>query len=202
MEEKDFQPTARKRRKAREKGQVAKSQEIASVVLVGGGILLLWGSAKLLDGRLKQVMTHIFSSFDVGLREAFTPMLFPVGMILVALLLVAVASHMLQVGWIWVWKKKKRGGKKHRFYRFGLALLKVAMIGGIGALYLSTLHPKQHALGYMVLGLSFSVLAGLLFVSILDYFMQRWFLEQELKMTKQERKEEKRETEGNSRRVR
>lgn len=210
-EEKNLQPTAKKLRDARKKGQVAKSGELATAVLLVGGVCLIRGFARLLDGGFKEVMVSQFTSLDseqlcASLGRAFLPLLFPVISIMAGLMFIAIAVHVLQVGWIWA--RPKRGKKSHRFFYLLAKLVVVAAVGSllirsfrsaaIDSIFFTPLQ-KERLFFQKTFTLALGVSLAILLLSVADFFYQKWHFKQKMMMTKEEMKQEKRETEGNSR---
>ena len=198
MQEKPFEPTKRKLRKAKERGQVAKSAELISAVMLAGGWLLVWGLSTLLGNRFQVTMKTAFSnlsepSLSLAMQKAFSPLLAPTLIILFGISVIAFAIHWAQAGWIWTWKKHKGKGSGHSLYRFFFALLKVGVVGGIALLYFWSLKPKD--LVKEAFSLSGLVIVALLFLGVIDFIYQKWRFHQEMRMTKEELKEEQKETE-------
>jgi flagellar biosynthetic protein FlhB len=91
------------------------------------------------------------------------------------------------------------------------ALVKVALIGGLAYLSVSPLFSRLPELlfsdpsrlpGFLAstgIAVGWRILLGLLVLGLLDYLLQRYRFEKNLKMTKQEVKEEMRQTEGDPR---
>ncbi len=63
-QEKSEQPSAKKLADARNKGQVAKSQEINSLAIFSMGLLIIYFSKGYIGGKFWQMSTYIFSSLD------------------------------------------------------------------------------------------------------------------------------------------
>lgn len=111
-QDKTEKPTPRRRRKAREKGQVAKSNEVMAVVVLLTGLLTLYATAGYLyrhmTGLIRQVLGQAHT-WDVnmdtiqtfGLRalEGFFWLVLPV---LVLVFVMALLAGLAQVGFMWV----------------------------------------------------------------------------------------------------
>ncbi len=65
QQEKTEQPSQKKLDEAREKGQVAKSQEINSLLIFTSGLMLIYFSHKLIADQLGKLTRKIFNSLDV-----------------------------------------------------------------------------------------------------------------------------------------
>ncbi len=66
LQEKKHAPTARRRKKARESGQVAKSQELSSAAMLLIAIGCLWYFGGTMAGHLAATMTETFSNPQLG----------------------------------------------------------------------------------------------------------------------------------------
>lgn len=207
MSEKTEKPTRYKLKKAKEKGEVAKSAELASAILLTGALLFLWGLASLFDRRLKEVFCFSlqYSDLNDAFWEVFSPVLLPMILIFLGLMSLAVASHLFQSGWIWKFKKKKKGGQ--RIFLFPLLKLVAAGIVGYGAirfehpslqLLFSTAEEKEEILFKKIFFVLLVLCALFLVLGIFDFFYQKWRFYKQMHMTPQELREEKKETEGNT----
>ncbi len=230
--ERTEQATPRKREKAREKGQVARSQEVNSLfVLVAGAVMLVGTSSSMLR-QLEQQTGYLLSQAHFlgpsnlyGLRylldgcgKAFLWTLAPLA---VFILIASIAGNLLQVGvkltpsaMAFQWKRldpisgAKRFFQKRAFFDLLKTLLKVGMITLLGWAVIRTLMPEVNAsallplpaildlarLGYIKL--MAVLLAFLVLLSVVDWFFQRQQHESELKMSRQEVKQEHKEFEG------
>ena len=229
-QEKTHPASPRKRQKARDDGQVAKSREVNSVMLLGGalGFFLLFGGTWMQTWiQTLQEGFDVFSIFEMDLgwselgrhwmKSALT--LFAPFMILFPLL--AIAAGLPQVGFQITTKvlmpKLSRispaAGLKRLFSASGFvesvkSIGKVLLIGWIAYITLGpeiplfpllVKRPMEGVLSYsavLAFKLVLRVWVALVFLAFLDYLFQRWNFERELRMTKQEVKEEAKETEG------
>jgi flagellar biosynthetic protein FlhB len=229
-QERNLPATPRKRQKARDEGQVAKSREINSVMILGGTL----GLFTLLGGSWMHTWTEtVHRGLDVfsivgldqewgglgrywmkGILRLLAPflILFP---------LVALAATLPQVGFHITTKvlvpKPNRlsplAGLKRLLSASGFveALKSVGKVLLVGWIAYSTLRPEipilpllsngtlGNALSYaavVAFKLVIKVWIALVVLAILDYMFQRWNFERELRMTKQEVKEEMKESEG------
>lgn len=231
FQEKTEQATPRKRSEAREKGNVPKSQEVntAIVLIVGMVGLKLFGRGILdqLAGLMINVYTHL-STIEVEMALVpslaasggqFMGMLLApvVGMIMVA----GVGASLLQSGWVFSSEPMKpkfskidpgKGLKRMFSAKSAVELiksiLKLLIIGIIGYVtlkdqvsltpYLVNGTPGQiitfiASLGYKV---SMRVAFVLIILAAFDFAFQKFQYEKQLRMTKQEIKEEYKRTEG------
>lgn len=109
-QEKTEPATPRRLDKAREEGQVARSRELTTFLLLGAGLLGMWFTGAGLSQRLGTVMSQ---AFLFGRNEAFDPKvmlssafglgehaLFTLAPLMLALVAVALAAPMLLGGWL------------------------------------------------------------------------------------------------------
>lgn len=137
------------------------------------------------------------------------------------MLLVGFFSSFLQIGWLFTWQPMQPDISKFNPIK-GLgrlvsprslvellkSLAKVLMVGTVAyvtvagefedALYLVDKTPTQTLafIGKVALEVLFKSCGVLLLLALLDFLYQRWEMEQKMKMTKQEVKEEHKESEG------
>ncbi len=229
-QERTHPATPRKRKKAREDGQVAKSREINSVLLLGGaiGFFALFGGSWM---RLWTETVHTgldpfaFFEMDMGWRELGRHWMRSILVLLTPFLILfpilALAANVPQVGFeitpkVLIPKPNRLSplsGLKRLFSASGLveAVKSCGKVLLIGWLAYTTLRPEVPLLAHLCnlpLGgalshaaviafkLAAKVWIALVLLAVLDYAFQRWNYERELKMTKQEVKEETKETEG------
>lgn len=230
-QERTEEATPRRLQQAREKGQVARSKELASVsVLVIGAVSLMWFGEALARAMYK-AMGRLF---DLSREEIFDPsklldiaggamgaLLLPLLLILFALFVAAVIgsagvggiSFSVEAAMPKLSKMNPLSGIKRMF---GLqswvelikSILKVALVTGV-AIYL--IHASQedliqlsldvypqnifHALD-ILLNFVLLISCSLLIVVAIDIPFQIWQHADQLKMTKQEVKDEYKDTEG------
>ncbi|MBN1531651.1 MAG: flagellar biosynthesis protein FlhB [Spirochaetes bacterium] len=228
------EPTEKKIREARERGQVAKTMELpqAAVVIAGVGVVLLLGT--FIFEILAKVTRYYLSSFSgmsmttrtLGLD--FAAILWESSKILLpifgASIIAAVLGNVVQVGFQVSthplkldWSKLKFDPAtvmKRVFFSKQVAmnlvksLVKVAAIGFISYLIIANDFEEIMRTPDVSLASAFQVMCFaafkiivwsaviLLALSIPDYFFQRQEFMESLKMTKQEMKEELKETMG------
>lgn len=230
-QERTEQATGKRREEAREKGQVARSQEVVSAgILVAGLLFFYFGGSNFLfkltrvmssgfreSGRVSLttdsvsgiLVSYIFNGFGI---------LFP---LLLAVLIAALLGNIMQVGFMFSTKSMEPkidkinpiNGFKRLFSMRSLAelvkgILKICIISSIAYVIVSkelnNLMPlaDQSAWGLFsyIAGICFKILlamtVALVFLAVLDYAYQRWEFEKSIRMTKQEIKEEAKNTEG------
>jgi len=229
-QEKTEQATARKRRKAREEGQVARSMELntALVLLAAFYTLNLFG--KHMYSGICEIFRYFFSgfsqAFDLGLLQNWLFYVFiKIGLILAPLLgavmLAGIAVNVAQVGFFLTPKNLEPkldklnplSGLKRIFSKRGMIelpknLLKVIVIGTVAFITIKKYFPNILMLtdvtpsGLFVFicmltyKMAMKAIIALLILAILDYGYQKWQHEEDLKMTKQEVKEEYKQMEG------
>tara|TARA_Y100001956_G_scaffold20300_1_gene19939 strand:- start:723 stop:1853 length:1131 start_codon:yes stop_codon:yes gene_type:complete len=223
--------TPRRLQQAREKGQVARSKELASVsVLVVGAVSLMWFGESLARA-LFTVMERLFSLsreeifdhvklFDIALGS-LTSLILPLILILVTLFIAAVAgaagvggiSFSVEAAMPKLSKMNPLSGLKRMvgvqsWVELIKSILKVALVSGM-AFYLINaakedlfqlsmdVFPQNifHALD-ILLNFVLLISCSLLIVVAIDIPFQIWQHANQLKMTKQEVKDEYKETEG------
>jgi len=224
--------TPRRREKAREKGQVARSQEVNSFfVLLAGTVVLTAMSGYLLDLLARNTRyllgqahflgpTNLFGVryLLVGNGVDFFWILAPVaGLVLVA----GVAANLLQVGlkltpaaMAFQWSRldpisgAKRFFQKRTLFDLVKNLVKVGVISLLAWAVIRQLLPELNAAAALPLDallaigrsgylrLMLALLGFLALLAILDWTFQHHTHEQELKMSRQELKEEYKEFEG------
>ena len=223
--DKTHQATPYRRRKAREEGQVAKSQDLASsIVLLGAIVSLMWlgrGMARTVADLFQRQLGDVPElNYDRGaflsqasfLLESLARATLPY---LGALLLIATAAHLGQVGWLFVPQKLApelsrisplRGVQRlfslSNAVRLALGISKVTAVAIVSAasiyyqreeiLDLGALAFRSQCVQIVDILLSTALHAAivLLLLAIVDYSYQRWKFEQDIQMTTQEMREE------------
>ncbi|MDT8760669.1 flagellar type III secretion system protein FlhB [Sphingomonas psychrotolerans] len=228
--EKTEAPTARRKRKAAEEGQLLKSKDFgtALVILLGCAWMAFFGPS--LIGACKEVMTASFS-FGRGDVEHFEPWRplaaagWKLAPSLAALFVLALVGAVLSqaglggLGWnnkLFAPKASRinpAAGLKRMFgptgwIELGKSLLKVLLLGVMGWWMLRAITHRSlgqvatdlpgavGSLGSQFLTLMFVMAAGLLIIAGVDLPVQMLRHFRQLRMTKQEVKDEHKETEG------
>ncbi|CAM4226570.1 flagellar biosynthesis protein FlhB [Vibrio agarivorans] len=230
-QERTEEATPRRRQQAQEKGQVARSKELASVsVLIIGSVSLMWFGGMLATA-LYQMMSRIFTLsreeiFDVGKLGdiafgALGSLIFPLLLILIVLFFAALAGA-AGLGGIRFSAEAarpklsklnplsglKRMVGKQSAVELIKSILKVGLVAGVAfllidssradLLQLSTdVYPQNifHSLD-ILLNFVLLISCSLLVVVAIDIPFQVWQHNEQLKMTKQEIKDEFKDTEG------
>jgi flagellar biosynthetic protein FlhB len=230
-QERTEQPTPKRLREAREKGQVARSRELNTtlVLLAGGGALLIMGGG--IYRGLREILERSFtlerevifepqsmhSMLQIQLTDGVLMLLPLFGILLVS----AVAGPLSMGGGGFSgqamapkWSKLDPiAGLKRIFswqglMEFGKTLIKFVLITALGGALLWMLSGSLMGLGYQPLekgvihgaylvGWTFLVLAAsMILVALVDVPFQLWNHHKQLRMTKQQIKDEFKETEG------
>lgn len=231
-QDKTEQPSPKKLSDAREKGQVPRSKEFTTViVLIASGVAMLFLGAQIIES-LAEVMSN---SFTFSRNQLFDPaalahhLLHSIETISVALgsfLAVTVLAALIAPASIGGWnfsvqamgvKPEKLDpfkGLKRIFGPQGLielakALGKFILVGVISVLVLWSLRDQLltlgmqevdvalSALGYLVIWVFLVISSGLILIALIDVPFQHWNHNRQLKMTKQEVKDEMKQTDGN-----
>ncbi len=231
-QERTEQATPRRREEARKKGQVTRSQDLSSAILILGGLaaLTLLGPAWIEKsvGLLREMwvsfptaaltqeglVAWVFYSVRVSLM-LFLP-------IVGALAACGVLSAIVQQGFVWTtdplapnWERiHPMLGIKRIFSARGLmaffkTFLKFALVAVVAYFVVVRQMPviltSMQADFGQVLGLSGDVIVQLIlwagvaiaFLGVADYMFERWDYERSIRMSRQELREEIKQTEGN-----
>lgn len=232
--EKTEQPTSKRLRDARKKGQVAKSQDLSSAIMliVAVGVMYAlsgyWGELfmNMFEDQLTYAVTFrgefnqyvAFTAMAAGLK-LFVMALAP---LLGVMMLIAFGANYLQVGSLFapegvkpdIKKINPIDGFKNKFFKaksyieLGKTVVKMiitavvvgyVLSGSINDLIKLTQQPISSAVAFiigLILQIFFTVGLAFLVIGGADYFLQYFLHRKELKMTKQEVKEEWKEMEG------
>lgn len=231
-QERTEEATAKRLSEAREKGDIPRSRELNTtlILMVGSISLLVFGES--IGNGLGEIMRRGFllerkHIFDTGmmltffgdiLKDAFIVILPIIVLCIVAIFI----SPMLMGGFNFATKALQPDitkldpikGLKKLFSVQGLmelvkSILKVVLVGGIGFLLIWYLFKKILYLGelefehayrastQMVGWFLLVVCSSIILIAAFDVPFQRWSYKKKLRMTKQEVKEERKNTEGN-----
>ncbi|WP_233958267.1 flagellar biosynthesis protein FlhB [Pectobacterium versatile] len=229
--EKTEAPTPQKEEKAREEGQIPRSRELTSVLMMVAGLAILWIGGDVMAGRLARIVSQSLN-FDYATIGDDTQMLRHVGSLLrqaasalvpimLGAVLVALSAPMLLGGVLFSTKSLKVDFKKldpisglkrlfssQSLAEFFKAILKSVMVGIISTLFLIHNWPKiLHlvseapiaALGdalELTVMCGFLIIMGLIPMVAFDVFWQVWSHIKKLRMTKQEIRDEHKQSEG------
>jgi len=233
FQEKTEEATPKKLADARKKGQVAKSQEFTSGILMICGVLVLYFFAAYFSTKMQHLFIAVLNNLQVpydsldGLtfwfRRGIVYVLITMLPLVVALTAVAFLVNVFQVGFTIApeaikpkWKNINcfHPGNYKRFFsvqalmRSALGVGKMALVAVVSYLVISTTLPEVSRLMNgrpldiyffvakyaFLLGLFIAV--TLLVLGILDLMFQKWKFKRDMRMTKQEVKDERKQTEG------
>ena len=230
--EKTEKATPRRRKQAKEEGQVSKSADLNSGIILAVAFAVFMFIGQSMFNNLRVILRSNLSTLDISNINMthFTSFLFHytieivllVAPLLSILVLVGIIANISQVGPLFTTKPLKPkpekinpiSGFKNKFSMKGLVelikgILKVAIIGGVGYF---TIYPRRDDLIAMsgtdlvtsltviydiIFSLSWKVCIILIILGLLDYIYQKYEFEKSIKMTKQEIKDEFKNTEGN-----
>jgi flagellar biosynthesis protein FlhB len=230
-QEKSEKPTPRRHSEARKKGQVAKSMEINSALILLTGVvsLTIWGGFMLsrmmatdrfiLSNLCRIELTQ--STIQSYLFQGILLVMVILAPILIPIVIVGVISNVLQSGWVVSsepirpklenlnpMKGLKKLGSKRSLVELVKGILKILIVGWVGYTTLRGLMTQmlplmessvQEIFNFVCAGvvkIAYRTIFVLIILSILDYFYQRFEYMSNLKMTKQEVKDEHRQSDG------
>jgi flagellar biosynthetic protein FlhB len=232
--EKTEKATPKRRRDAREKGQVLQSREVSSALV----LLLIFLTLKILTQYIYTQMAAFFNlcigelalDFDFASKNeqlrlmglVLVQLLKLVGPMFAVALLVGVIVNYAQVGWLFILEPLKPkfskinplNGIKRIFSLRGIvelikSILKISIVGIVAW---NSIKAEAHNIIMLMdldllsvaeyittttLNIAIKICFAMLSIGVLDFGYQWWQYEKDLKMTKQEIKEEYKETEGN-----
>ena len=233
-EEKTEQPTSRKLDEARKKGNIPRSQEINSALILLTGIMLLSMLGPWILNRIEGIMYDVFamSAYYELTQNNLLTMLMNVGIetglilapIMMIIMVVGIASTLFQGGFVLSGENLKPKLSKmdpvkvfkkifslRSLVKLVMSLGKVIPISFIVYKTIKDSFPMILQLGKLdiypiVLQLasvakliSNRICLLLVVLAIADYFYQRWQFKDSMKMSKQELKDEMKNTEGDPR---
>jgi len=229
--EKTEPATPRRLDKAREEGQVARSRELATFMILATGMAVLWLGGTLMYEQLSGVVRRAMA-FDPRIVRDTHVMLAQAGSgawdgllavlpVFALLAVVAVLASILlgglvfsakalqpQFGRMNVLKGMARMVSMHMLVELGKTLAKAGLVGGIAAMTLWHFHDDllslMHAAPSAALGAAIKVVAGcvaiivasLMLIVLIDAPWQMFSHAKKLRMTKQQVREENKESEG------
>jgi len=235
-QQKTEDPTERRREKARDKGKIARSQDITSVaVLIASTIALaVYGDdmTKSMTEFIKYILINInkieltSSSFSVYVHQYINYFVASFASVLIIIMIGGIIGNMAQDKFKINFSKKALKPKfssinplkgfKELFSKKSVVellkgILKFGVVGWIAysvirnnlqsnkmwAIHNKTVAEMLSFWGGMVLTILIKSCIALFLLAIADFAYQKWEHEQELKMTKQEVKDEKKQYEGN-----
>lgn len=230
-QEKTEQPTSKKRNEAREKGQVALSREVPSVLVLVAALVVFtlggsWMLSKLLNLTISLLKKMSFINWSIENLTLFGWQLFGqviqlLAPLLLVIMLTGIAANVGQIGFMVSFKPLVPNFSKFDpisgFKRlFGLrsvvelakSLVKIAIVGGVAYI---TVRNEMEAIptllqaevpaileftGHVAFRIILVACIVLALLASLDFMYQRWQHSKDLRMTKQEVKDEHKQSEG------
>jgi flagellar biosynthetic protein FlhB len=231
MADKTEAPTSHRLEEARDEGQVVRSQEVITAVVILIGAFLLRGPGKQLGLNFEAVVTQILVNLPTtnvtveSLREIFLniglKILPPTGLIIFGLMLACTIATIGQTQFLWAGKKigfdfkrvNPLEGFKRIFSTHGLiellrSLLKLGWVTWVAYGFLRsksfellslTQVDLDSATGTFIetcISLTIRVGSMYLVIAVADYAYQRWELYKNLRMSKDDIKQEQKRSEG------
>ncbi|MFZ0452509.1 MAG: flagellar biosynthesis protein FlhB [Ignavibacteriaceae bacterium] len=231
-QEKTEQPTSKKLTEGREKGQVAKSMEINSLVIFTSGLMFLYFTNSMIGENISKLTIKIFNSLDVlsldfnsfqlYVKDGLWFMAFTIVPIFLGLFITAFTAAVSQVGFKMSLKAMTPKAEKFNilkgikrvffsptsFVEVLKSLLKLALISAVVYYVMSDLLLQSTNLieisvseitAFMikaVFQLTWKIAIIYALFAAVDFIYQKYSFKKQMMMTKQEIKEEVRQTEG------
>lgn len=230
-QERTEQATPKRREEAHEKGQVAKSRELASVAVLGSCLIYFYFGASHMVKHMSALMKRYFinssrlSINDVNIHSILLDFIYETFLILIPFLIVVMIAgflaNLFQVGFMFSTESIKpqlskidplKGFRRLLSTRSLVELAKgIAKMTIVGLIAYWTMKGELRKImplmNYNIADIiifisrvSFKILLttsiALLVLAILDYIYQKWEFEKNLKMSRQEIKDENKQTEG------
>ena len=231
-QERTERATPKRKQEARNKGQVAQSREVSSVMILMVSTAFFYFGGSWMFWNLSEIVTEVYqnidslrfndiseaSVFSVEILYKLLTVLLP---ILIPILIAGIFANAIQVGFQISSKAMSPKFSKlnpisgiKRFVsikasvELGKSILKILLIGSIVYVLVksdmkafpSLIHQEVGQILTFIartsLKICFFVCLAMLVLAVLDYIYQRWQYEKDLKMTKQEVKDEQRQTYG------
>ncbi|WP_248511261.1 flagellar biosynthesis protein FlhB [Sporosarcina sp. NCCP-2222] len=230
--EKTEKATPKKRQDSRKKGQVLKSQDVTSAIVLLFVFLFLFFAAGFMRDHFFVFFEHTFNEYlsidqldHEGVMLIYLQMVKQMAYILLPVMLIAViagvAGNLVQFGLLFTGEPLKFDLKKidpikglkrifsvRALVELLKSLLKITFIGSVTTfivmmnidkvlgLAFKTPHDTLVTVGQLVALMGIVASFVLLFISVLDYFYQKYDYEKNLRMSKQDIKDEYKNTEG------
>lgn len=230
--EKTEKATPKKRQDSRKKGQVLKSQDVTSALLLLTVFLFLFFIAGFMRDRFFMFFKHAFTEYvplthldaDKAMliySEVLVQMAFILLPVMLAAVIAGLAGNLFQIGLLFTTEPLKFDLKKidpikglkrifsiRAIIELMKSVLKISFIGATTVIILMSNIDKVLALAFkspwdvMTTVAQLAALMGitaafvLLFISILDFFYQKYDYEKNLRMSKQDIKDEHKNSDG------
>jgi flagellar biosynthetic protein FlhB len=231
FQERTEQATPRRRQKARERGQVARSADLTAAGIICLGFTALFMVGPQLVNRLREAMSYTMAnaptialsdpSFQTVVVDSIGSFLVTMAPLFIAMTAVALVMNVLQVGFHVSPKAMELKFEKINFVsgfkrlfsmrsavqlvRDPLKLVAIGLIGylairsefeGFAALSDLSIAQLGTTLARLTLVISLKIGVAMMVIGILDYLYQRYDHEKSLRMSRQEIRDEMKETEG------
>jgi len=232
MGERTERPTSRRMSEARERGQVAKSQDLSGAIDLAAGVVVLVFAGGFLGRSFLALLEKTYTAEGAGWStdpDSVWPLARAIAIdgaraaapLLLVTALAAGVAQLVQVGWVLTAKPLKPNfgklnpisGVKQLFSKrslmksilnsfklvFVLAVAWAVIAGFVPRIIgLPALSAAQGMvlIARMLLALAIWLVAVLLVIGLIDWVYQRWQHTEDLKMTKQQVKDERRSMEG------
>lgn len=224
--------TAKRRNKAREEGNVPKSQELTKAVTTAVGVLFLAGYMGVIANHMRSIFRYFLSdigSFSINQQTTYAMMVYVGGELAIILmpLLISVALSAwicmrMQVGALWVTKNfgfkwsrfnifaglKNMFASIQTFIRLGRSMVQAFIIGLVPYFvvkaefnnFMPLYYGNVTSITAYILDLSFRImlysLPPMFIIGGIELWYNRYDYEENLKMTKDEVKDEHKQSEG------
>lgn len=230
--EKTEKATPKKREDSRKKGQVLKSQDVTSAIVLLSVFLFLFFAAGYMKDRFYKFFKETFHTYitmgklDIDqtmmiYMQVIKEMAFIMLPVMLIAMVAAIAGNIIQFGLLFTGEPLKFDLKKidpikglKRIFSIKAivellkSLLKISFIGGVTSIILynnidkvlnlafKTPSAVMKTVGELVALMGIAASFVLLFISILDFLYQKFDYEKNLKMSKQDIKDEYKNSEG------
>lgn len=229
--EKTEKATPRKREDEREKGKVAKSQDVNTAILLLFAFITLAVYGSSMKDQMTSIYKYTFTEYihwDLNVdtvmlifREVVIAVAKAIAPVMLIALIAGVAANLLQVGFLFTTEPLKfdlkkidpiQGAKRifsiRALVELLKSLLKILFIGIItfsviwmykDEMLMLSLKNAENALGFfgkVTMTMGISAIIALLLLAVLDYAYQRYDYEKNMRMSKQEVKDEHKNIEG------
>lgn len=231
FQERTEKATPRRREKARERGQVAKSQDLNAAAMICLGFTALIMIGPVMVGRIGEMMRHTMANaptiafedhtFQMVFTNSVYDFLSAMMPLFIAMVVIGFGINVAQIGFRITPKAMEPkfdklnvvSGLKRLFsMRSAVQLvrdpLKLAAVGLIGFLAISSEFESFFALpdlsveqlggrlASLTLAVALKIGVAILVIGVIDYLYQRFEFEKSIKMSRQEIKDEMKDTEG------
>jgi flagellar biosynthetic protein FlhB len=230
-EEKTEPATSKKKREALEKGQVAKSQDVNSAMILLSGVLLVLFLGGSMVSQMKDTMGMICKNlfYEDFNADTFIGLVMDISFknlkgvlpIMGGFMIVGLIASYSQVGIVFSNKALipdfkrlnpvsgiKKLISRRSLIKTAMSLLKLSIMGGIAYVsIMKDLEPLMELVSMrteeifssasgLIFGITLKISIILLILALLDFLYQRWQHSKDLMMTKNEVKQESKQTEG------